>query len=56
MIGKLIPKIGTFEKGVNTLIFPAEGYIVSLLFFYKDDFGNKEIKLTKRDSKKHKFI
>ena len=29
----------TLEKGMNSLVPPAMGQIVSMLFLYKDDFG-----------------
>ena len=32
----------TLEKGMNPLIPPAMGDIVSLMFFYKDGFGIKK--------------
>ena len=34
-------QINTFGKGINHLIQPNMGYIVPLLFFYKDGFGFK---------------
>ena len=34
-------QINTLRKAMNLLLFQAIGYIVSLLFFYKDGFGIK---------------
>ena len=34
-------RVNTFRKGMNPLIFPAMGKILSLLFLYKDSFGIK---------------
>ena len=34
-------RTNTLEKGINSFITPAIGWIVPLLFFYKNDFGIK---------------